>query len=228
MTRPNRQSRVAIIDYGVGNLFSVAQACQHVGLAADITSDPQMVRSASGVILPGVGAFAFAMDQLRNLGMIEVLQDAVAENKPLMGVCLGFQLLFDYSMEMGKTKGLGFIAGGVSSLREVAALDLQSGIVARLPNVGWSEITPASRLSNQDGWVGTCLEGVPAKSHMYFVHSYFATPENTGVELAEATYQGYRFCCAVERENIFGCQFHPEKSDRAGLRVYRNFAQRLI
>lgn len=227
MTGLDRRSRVAIIDYGVGNLYSVEQACRHVGLAANITSDPQMVRSASGVILPGVGAFAFAMDQLRNLGMVEALKDVVAEDKPLMGVCLGFQLLFDYSTEMGETKGLGVIAGGVSSLRECASLDLQSGVVARLPNVGWLEITPASRLSNQDGWVGTCLEGVSDKSHMYFVHSYFVTPEDPGVQLAEATYHGYRFCSAIERGNIFGCQFHPEKSNKAGLQVYRNFAHRL-
>jgi imidazole glycerol-phosphate synthase subunit HisH len=219
-------NRVAIIDYGVGNLFSVAQACAHVGLSPEITSNPDSVANADAVILPGVGAFAYAMAQLRELGMVEAIRSCAESGKPLLGVCLGFQLLFEASEEMGSAKGLGLLSGIVRPLSHAIRETGYAGTV-RIPNVAWLSIAPPVRLANQDVWSSTLLNGVEAGAQMYFVHSYFVDTPQHEAAIAEVTYQGFSYCCAVSTGNIFGCQFHPEKSSASGLQIYRNLARSL-
>jgi imidazole glycerol-phosphate synthase subunit HisH len=217
---------VAIIDYGVGNLFSVAQACRHVGLQASITHSVEDVNIADAVILPGVGAFGFAMQRLEALGMTKQILQGVENGKPLLGICLGFQLLFSSSSEGGKTKGLGLIAGEVQSLRPAVEANGYDGTV-RTPNVAWLPVSAFNPALSNKPWSGSLMEDVAEGAAMYFVHSYFASPSTDDAKIAAASYCGFEYCCAVEKENVFGCQFHPEKSDSAGLQIYRNLAEKL-
>ncbi len=218
--------RVAIIDYGVGNLFSVAQACLHVGLVPEITSNPDTVKTADAVILPGVGAFGFAMAQLRALGMVDAITSVANADKPLVGICLGFQLLFEASEEMGRTPGLGLLPGVVRPLRD-AVEGYGYDQTVRIPNVAWLPVASPQRLANQAAWSSTLLNGVAEGAEMYFVHSYFVDAALHPVSIAEVTYYGFRYCCAVSSANVFGCQFHPEKSGESGLQIYRNLARSL-
>lgn len=224
--RMMENKRVAIIDYGVGNLFSVAQACSHVGLVPEITSNPDTVKAADAVILPGVGAFGFAMAQLQALGMVDAIKSVANAGKPLVGVCLGFQLLFEASEEMGYTPGLGLLPGIVRPLRD-AVQHSGYGQTVRIPNVAWLPVAPPQRLANQAAWSSTLLDGVAEEAEMYFVHSYFADAPSHRASIAEVSYYDFRYCCAVSSENIFGCQFHPEKSGKSGLQIYRNLARRI-
>jgi imidazole glycerol-phosphate synthase subunit HisH len=217
-----RKPRVAIVDYGVGNLFSVAQACAHVGLTPEITSDAEQLYTADAVILPGVGAFGFAMSRLQALGLVPALLETAESGKPLMGICLGFQLLFNASEEMGNSKGLGLVPGVV---RPLANVIVDTGHKPRIPNIAWLPVAP--RLDRQLDWASGLLADVKAGTKMYFVHSYFAEPAHQKAIQAETSYHGYTFCCATETENVFGCQFHPEKSAEAGLQIYNNLARKL-
>jgi glutamine amidotransferase len=202
---------VAIADYGLGNLFSVAQACAHAGLDGRITADPDALRRADAVLLPGVGAFGNAVAALERTGLGPAVTEAARAGTPLMGVCLGLQLLASTSSEFGAHHGLGLVDADVVRLEPV-----EPG--AKVPQVGWNRIAPAG----ERDWVGTPLEGVEEGGFMYFVHSYHLVPAETGVALSETDYAGQRFCSSVLRENIFACQFHPERSGPAGLRVYEN------
>jgi imidazole glycerol-phosphate synthase subunit HisH len=218
--------RVAIVDYGVGNLFSVAQACTHVGLAPEITSDSLRITTADAVILPGVGAFGFAMARLQDLGLISALLATAESGKPLVGICLGFQLLFEESEEMGHRKGLGLIKGNVRPL--VSAISVgDNALAVRIPNIAWMPITLPHHRGNNLEWTSGLLDGVAVGSNMYFVHSYFVEPAQQNDILAETTYYGFKYCCASERHNVFGCQFHPEKSSVSGLQIYSNLARQL-
>lgn len=221
-------SKVAIVDYGVGNLFSVNQACQAAGIDAVITSNPADLRDAQGIILPGVGAFGFAMRRLTELGLRDALMQGARAGKPVMGICLGFQLLFESSDEMGSTEGLGLVPGRVLSLRHAAD---QAGVSLRIPNVAWlpvhATMQPQHAQSNAGAWDGTLLQGLPQGVQMYFVHSFYAQPAHAAHALASTHVSGVTYCCATARENVFGCQFHPEKSSGHGLHIYRNLAQRL-
>jgi imidazole glycerol-phosphate synthase subunit HisH len=198
-------TRVAILDYGMGNLRSVEKALEHVDVTAEITADHDRARAADGVILPGVGAFPRAMERVREHGLDELVSERVEAGAPVLGICLGLQLIFSSSAELGGADGIGLVDGSVS---ELDAGDL------KVPHIGWSPVSWAkeSRLTVGLG------EGEP----FYFVHSFAPRP-NDGDVLGTATY-GETFCCAVERGNVFGVQFHPEKSSGAGLRLLRNFA----
>ncbi len=215
--------RVAIIDYGVGNLYSVNQACRHVGMEAVVTDDAAMIASADAIILPGVGAFAHAMRRLDSLKVTHVVKHVVNSGRPILGICLGFQLLFEHSNEMELTAGLALIGGSVEPLEAAVRASGHKGVI-RAPNISWLPIVPPCKSAV---WSGTLFDGVEPGSSMYFVHSFYAAPASSADPLAEADYCGATFCCAIERENIFGCQFHPEKSGDAGLHIYRNFAARL-
>jgi len=217
------ETPVAIVDYGMGNLFSVLRACQTVGLAAEITNSTTAVRQASAIILPGVGAFGVAMDNLRDLGLIEVIRAAVEDGKPLLGICLGMQLLMAESWEFGHRQGLGIIQGDVVKLPE----GMSGGCRLKVPQVGWNGIHPVGggQMIERGGasWNGTVLEGLIDGEYLYFVHSYYCRPEDSAV-LALTEYGSLPFSSAVRRDNVQGCQFHPERSGPQGLQIYKNFA----
>jgi len=206
--------RVLIVDYGVGHLYSVENACRQVGLRAEISGIPHDLADADGAVLPGIGAFGDAVATLRRLDFIEPLRDLVASGKPVMGVCLGMQLLMTESYEFGPHKGLGVIEGTVEHLGR--PMDHERAL--KVPHVGWTRVDRAGR-----SWAGTALSGIPDGSYMYFVHSYRVLPADPGVVLSEATYGDVTFCSSVQTGAVFGCQFHPERSTRLGLQVYRNF-----
>jgi glutamine amidotransferase len=202
---------VAIVDFGLGNLFSVERACEHVGVPAAITDDPDVVRRASGLVLPGVGAFGDAMAVLRSRGLDAAVLDRVQAGVPVLGVCLGMQLLLRESEEFGRHTGLGVLDGVARPLRHAPGAD--PGI--RVPHIGWSAVDPSW------AWHSTPLADVAPGSHFYFVHSYFADLADAGAAASWTTYGGVRFCSSVQVGSVFACQFHPERSGPVGLSIYR-------
>jgi len=199
-------SRIGVIDYGMGNRRSVEKALDHVGAQVSLTSDPEELQICDGLVLPGVGAFPRAMRNLRELGLIDLIHARVEEGTPLLGICLGMQLLFDRSEELGTTAGLGLIAGEVARL-EAGGL--------RIPHIGWNEVR-FERSSPLDA--GLPGEGCP----FYHVHSYAARPADRDTVLGTCEY-GERFVTFVGRGAVFGVQFHPEKSSLNGLRMLDSF-----
>lgn len=200
---------IAIIDYGVGNLFSLRSSFQKIGADILVTSDPDMIRSAEKLVLPGVGAFGDAMDKLRKTGLDEVLRCEAARGKPILGICLGMQMLFEKSFEYGEHEGLGLLKGSVVPMAGVIPADL------KIPHIGWNALgfTRASRL----------LRYIKDGDFVYFVHSYYATGcEDSLVATAE---YGAQLTAAVEQGNVMGCQFHPEKSGEVGLNILRGFCE---
>ena len=200
---------IAIIDYGVGNLFSLSRSLEAIGAEAVITRDPDTIQSAERIILPGVGAFGDAMDKLKENGMNELIRQQAALGKPLMGICLGMQLLFEKSLEFGEHEGLSLIPGTVRPIADVIDPAL------KIPQIGWN----ALRKTNpyyilQDVKDGECV---------YFVHSYYADTEAKYI-IADTEYSA-RLTAAVANGNVCGCQFHPEKSGNTGLRILKSFAE---
>jgi imidazole glycerol-phosphate synthase subunit HisH len=210
--------RTVIIDYQMGNLFSVQHACVATGLDARIASDPAEILAADAAILPGVGAFGAAMENLEKLGLVSPIKDFIASGRPFMGICLGLQLLFSESEEFGSHRGLDLIPGRV---RRFPAQD-PAGTALRVPQIGWNQIHPP--VSRPAAWAGTPLEGVKPGEFMYFVHSYYVEPEDPGTALSLTRYEGLEYCSSVRRKNIFASQFHPEKSAAEGLKIYAAWA----
>lgn len=204
---------IAVIDYDMGNLRSVAKGFERVGARAVITRDPKVIGDSSHVVLPGVGAFKDCMKNLEAYGLIGPVLKSIESGKPFLGICLGLQLLFEESEEFGPHRGLGIIKGRVlrfpSGMRE-------EGEELKVPHMGWNDIKKVkeSRL----------LRDVPEGSYFYFVHSYYAEPEVDEVTLTKTEY-GVSFTSSIERENIMACQFHPEKSQKVGLKVLKNFSE---
>jgi len=198
---------ITILDYGMGNLRSVQKAIEAVGHRAYVTGDPDKVRSASKVILPGVGAFADAAAELRRTGLGEAFCEAVRDGRPCLGVCLGLQLLFDASEEDGEHRGLGLLPGRV--------VRFDSGLGVKVPHMGWNTL----RVLRPN----PLLVGLEPEPSVYFVHSYFARPDRPDDVIAESDHPR-PFAAMVGRDNLIGCQFHPEKSQRVGLAMYANFA----
>ena len=209
-------TRIAIVDFALGNLYSVRSACARAGAEALTTSDPREIERADAVILPGVGAFGDAMDALRRLDLVAPLRDAVASGKPLMGVCLGIQLLLGESSEFGRHEGLGLVAGKVVPFDHPREGDRE----LKVPQICWNRIRPPA---GPESWRGTPLDGIAPGESMYFIHSYFAKPDDAGVVLSTTRYGHIEFCSSLKRGNVFACQFHPERSGQAGLKVYQNF-----
>lgn len=216
-------STVAVIDYGMGNLRSVSQAVEHaaqgLNLKVLVTNDPKVVHDAERVVLPGQGAMRDCMAELRAAhdgGLLQAVLDAAA-NKPLMGVCVGMQMLLDHSEEQD-TPGLGLISGRVLRF-QLENQRQPDGSRYKVPQMGWNRVhqTPAASGQPHPVW-----EGIPEDSYYYFVHSYYAKVDNPQHTAGETDY-GARFTCAVARDNIFATQFHPEKSAQHGLALYRNF-----
>ena len=200
-------TRIAILDYGMGNLRSVEKALERVGAEAEITNAPERIRAADGLILPGVGAFPRAMQRVRELGLDASIVERLEAGTPVMGICLGLQLLFDSSVENQGAEGLGLMPGRVEPL---AAGGL------KVPHIGWSPVR----------WErpSALTEGLDGETPFYFVHSFTPRPANAEDVLGTAAY-GERFACAVERPPLYGVQFHPEKSSTAGLRLLTNFTR---
>ena len=199
-------SRIGVIDYGMGNRRSVEKALAHVGARVSVTHDHEELYACDGLVLPGVGAFPKAMRNLRELGLVELIQTSVEQGTPLLGICLGMQLLFDGSEELGTTTGLGLIAGDVTRL--------QAGGL-RIPHIGWNEV----RFERSS----PLLAGLPEPGcPFYHVHSYAARPADTDTILGTCEY-GERFVTCVDRGSVFGVQFHPEKSSLNGLRMLDGF-----
>jgi len=210
------QPTLAIVDYGMGNLFSVLHAFAAVGQPAEITSDPARLAAADGLVIPGVGAFGIAMEALERTGMADTVRERVSRGTPLVGICLGMQLLMASSTEFGSHAGLGIIDGDTVALK--ASPDISPE--ARIPHIGWSSVQPAPG----SGWSHTPLDGLAAGADMYFVHSYFVRPKNSEVVLSLSSYRGVTFCSSLVQGNVFGCQFHPERSGVEGLEIYRRIA----
>ncbi len=207
---------VAIVDAGMGNLFSVQQACNHAGLAAHITKDPAAVADAPAVILPGVGAFGNAMAGLRAAQLDEAIVEAAASGKPVLGICLGMQLLMESSDEFGTHEGLGLFTGTVERLES----DRSVLPARKVPHVGWAPLHAPSGT-----WQSDLLAGIDQGTSMYFVHSYHAVPADEGAILATSHHGEVPFVAAVSRQNVVGLQCHPERSGPQGLRVYANLAR---
>jgi imidazole glycerol-phosphate synthase subunit HisH len=199
---------IVIIDYGMGNLRSVQKAIEAVGSRAEISTDPDRVRAATKVILPGVGAFADAISELRRTGLGEAFCEAVKEGKPCLGVCLGLQLLFDRSEEDGDHTGLGLLPG------KVVRFTAHPGL--KIPHMGWNTLRVCKPIG--------LLEGLPDSPSVYFVHSYHAMPAEPDDVAAVSEYPD-PFAAIVARDNLVACQFHPEKSQSVGLAMYRNFTK---
>lgn len=204
---------VVIVDYGSGNLYSITQACKHFNVTPKVTFDPIDILSADNVILPGVGSFEAAMKQLYHLDLVQVLNEFVLTGKPLMGVCLGMQLLFERSFEFGEHNGLGFINGDIKRFP-----NLHHGNKLRVPHIGWNGIFEKNKT-----WANTPLNDFKNGGLMYFVHSYYAEPSNKLDVLSTSIYNGFEFCSSINKNNVFGFQFHPEKSGEEGLTLYKNF-----
>ncbi len=203
---------VAIVDFGLGNLFSVAQACQAVGLRSTITSERRVIEQADAVILPGVGAFGDAMQTLRRLDLVSVLRDTPGRGVALIGICLGVQLLMTESHEFGRHQGLGLIRGEVVRLNNPR----EGHRTLKVPQVGWNRIHAAGGI---EAWRDTPLEGSSDGTFMYFVHSFVVVPDDRSVVRSTTTYGDIGFCSGVSSGRIFPCQFHPGRSGRRGLHV---------
>lgn len=203
--------KIAIIDYKLSNMFSVKNALDYLGADSVITSDKEIVASCDAAIIPGVGAFADAMKNLNDFGLTSVIKEHIKKEKPFMGVCLGLQLIFTESEEFGMHKGLNLIPGKVTKFSVPQKI--------KIPQIGWNQISNI----NPNLWRNSPLKETANKEFMYFVHSFYVTPENEDVILSKTDYEGIIYCSAVIYKNIFATQFHPEKSGKPGIKIYENW-----
>lgn len=211
-------NHVLIIDYGVGNLLSVRRAFEHCGATVELSSDPVCLERASRVVLPGVGAFGDCIAALRALGLADAVRDYANTGRPLLGICVGMQMLFEVSEEFDRHEGLGIIPGIVRAIPHWDA----AGRRLKIPHIGWSGLEmPES--SRPDGWAGSILGNIAPGITAYFVHSFSVRPTDSRHLLADTIYGGFRIAAAVRKGAVIGVQFHPEKSGPAGLAMIRNF-----
>ncbi len=201
---------VAIIDYGVGNLFSLSSSFSAIGFDATVTRDPEVIRNADRILLPGVGAFSDAIAKLRETGLIPVLMEEVSRGKPLLGICLGMQLLFEKSFEYGEYEGLGLIPGEIRPISDV----ITSGL--KIPHIGWNALHFSENRSE-------IFKYLNEQDYVYFVHSYYGTGCDEYV--TATTEYSAPLTAAVQNKNVYGCQFHPEKSGDVGLKILRAFCE---
>ena len=201
---------IAIVDYGVGNLFSLESSFAKIGAQVVVSGDEKVIKSADKIILPGVGAFGDAAEKLRACGLDKVLKEEASKGKPVMGICLGMQLLFERSFEYGEHEGLGLLPGSVVPMKGVIPKQL------KIPHIGWNALLFTEKKSR-------LFSGIKNGDYVYFVHSYYATDCDENV-IAYAEY-GENLCAAVEKDNVFGCQFHPEKSGDVGLSILKAFVE---
>lgn len=205
---------VTVLDYGIGNLLNVVRALEHCGAAVQLVqrASPEVL-AAERLVLPGVGAFGDGMAELRRRGFDDQVRRFAATGRPFLGICVGLQMMFEVGEEMGEHQGLGLLAGRV---QPVPATTVE-GVPQRIPHIGWRPLEPCT------DWRGTLLAGVVPGERAYFVHSFAAVPADAAVRLADVAYGGHRLCAAVHRDNLWGCQFHPERSAHAGLAMLERF-----
>lgn len=205
---------VTVLDYGIGNLLNVVRALEHCGASVTVVDKAAPgVADAPRLVLPGVGAFGDGMAELRSRGFDDLVKRFAATGRPFLGICVGLQMLFDVSEEMGEHAGLGLVAGRVQAVPATGT----DGTPHRIPHIGWRPLEAARE------WKGTLLQEVSPGERAYFVHSFAAVPADDSVRLADVQYDGQRICAAVQSGNLHGCQFHPERSAHAGLSMLRNF-----
>lgn len=210
---------IAIVDYEIGNLYSVQNGLKYIGLDSIITSDKKIIKNADALILPGVGAFGDAMKNMHSLGLIKPIKEFVETGKPFMGICLGLQLLFSRSEEFGNHEGLGIIKG-----RVVKFHSKNNGISSfKVPQISWNQI-----YSKEVRWKDTEIDGIKNGEFMYFVHSYYVVPENVAEVLSVTNYEGIEYCSSIKKDNVFASQFHPEKSGLEGIKILSNFKKIII
>jgi len=207
---------IVIIDYDIGNVKSISNAFLKIGANVKLSRHEDDILEADGVVLPGVGAFAHAMNNLKKFDLPRKIKKFVQTGKPLLGICLGMQILFTESEEFGLSEGLNLISG------RVIKFPFQQDLKVKLPNVGWSELyKPEDRK-----WENTILDKLKEEEDVYFVHSVICIPEDDKNILSYSEYSNYRFCSSVEMNNISGCQFHPEKSSKTGIVILENFLKK--
>lgn len=211
-----RSKQVGLVDYGIGNLFSVGQALNAAGAQVTTITDPASLKNFDYIVLPGVGAFGAGRELLRKQGMDQSLQEFARSGRPLLGICLGMQLLFDESEEFGKHPGLGLIPGSVV---KIPTHD-DKGASHKIPHIGWNSLLSPSPTRS---WQKTILEGVPSELSVYFVHSFHAVPSEKNEIVAVCKYYEQMLTAVVQREQVVGCQFHPEKSGEVGLMILRRW-----
>ena len=209
--------KVAIVDYGLGNLFSISRACKHAGIDAIITADTNSIKNSDALILPGVGAFGDAMNYLKKYELIDPIKEFVAAGKPFMGICLGMQLMFTESEEFGTHDGLNIIPGKIVKF---PSFDNKNNKV-RVPQIQWNQISK----NTDELWQNSPLQNIPENIFVQFVHSYYAIPDYNEHILTYTEYADINYVSAVKKDNLTGFQFHPEKSGAYGLKIYENWAQ---
>lgn len=212
------KARIIIIDYELGNLFSVKQAFEKLGYEAEVTNDRNKVAIADGLVLPGVGAFADAMQNLRKYDLVAPMHDFISSGKPFLGICLGMQLLFTESQEFVTEKGLNIIEGTVRKFPSAI-----NGKKLKVPQIAWNKVQKPGQCS----WTSSPLKEIHPGEYMYFVHSFYAQPKDAADTITTTNYEGMEYCSGVMRNNVFATQFHPEKSASPGLSIYRNWVEQL-
>lgn len=208
--------KVTVVDYGIGNLFSVRRALENCGAEVSVISEPAEIGKAERLVLPGVGAFGIGIEGLQSRGLFEVIVEYARSGRPFLGICLGMQLMMTRSEEFGEHEGLGLVPGTV---KEIARHDIH-GVPQKIPHIGWNELRkPGSR----DTWQGSIMEDIGPDDSAYFVHSFAVSPEKPEHLLAECFYGGHSVAAALSVDNLIGCQFHPEKSGAVGAKILSRF-----
>jgi imidazole glycerol-phosphate synthase subunit HisH len=205
---------VTVVDYGRGNLFSVRQAFEACGADVRLADSPSAIENADRLVLPGVGAFGDGMAALRERSLIEPIKDFAESGRPFLGICLGMQLLLDVGEEFGVHHGLSLIPGKVTAIPSTGS----DGVPHKIPHIGWNTLHSQDR-----PFTGTVLHGLSEGTMVYFVHSFMAVPDQSVFLLANCDYNGRSIAAVIQKDSVVGCQFHPEKSGKAGLQILRNF-----
>ena len=214
-------SKVAVIDYGAGNVRSIEMAIMQCGGEAELVSDPDKIAACGKIILPGVGAFGGCVEALRAKNLDAAVRSFIDKGNPVLGICVGFQMLFEYSDEQADVMGLGLFDGNVKKLPASPKLETEDSaenLVVRLPHIGWTSIFSATQ-----PWQNSILDGIAENSAFYFDHNYYVAPNDSSLTLANCEFYGHHVCVAIAKDNIYAVQFHPEKSAQSGLKLFSNF-----